>query len=54
MRQSLICVSRVIPLPSTAPGLGVSECTPEGLHDKSVFLILNIDEILKLMKKKMN
>ena len=38
--------------PSTAPGLGVCEWSPEGLHDKSVSLIPNTDEILKLVKKK--
>ena len=40
--------------PSTAPGLGVCEWSPEGLYDKSVFLIPNTDEIVKLVKKKMN
>ena len=45
---------RVRPRPSTAPGLGVTEWSPEGLHDKSVSLILNTDEILKFVKKKMN
>ena len=40
--------------PSTAPGLGVSEWSPEGLYDKSVSLIPNADEILKLVKKKIN
>ena len=40
--------------PSTAPGLGVCEWSPEGLYDKSVSLIPNTDEILKLVKKKMN
>ena len=40
---------------STAPGLGVCEWSPEGLHDKSVSWIPNTDEILKLLeKKKMN
>ena len=38
--------------PSAAPGLGV--WSPEGLYDKSVSLIPNTDEILKLVKKKMN
>ena len=42
------------PRPSTAPGLGVCEWSPEGLYDKSVSLILNTDEILKLVKKKIN
>ena len=32
--------------------LGVCEWSPEGLHDKSVPLIPNTDEILKLAKKK--
>ena len=40
--------------PSTAPGLVVCEWSPEGLHDKSVSWIPNTDEILKLLKKKMN
>ena len=44
----------VLPRPSTAPGLGVCEWSPEGLHDKSVSLIPNTDEILKLVKKKIN
>ena len=39
---------------STAPGLGVCEWSHERLYDKSVSLILNTDEILKLVKKKMN
>ena len=39
---------------STATGLGVCEWSPEGLYDKSVSLIQNTDEILKLVKKKMN
>ena len=39
---------------TTAPGLGVCEWSPEGLHGKSVSLIPNTDEILKLVKKKMN
>ena len=38
--------------PSTAPGLGVCEWSPEGLIDKSVSLIPNTDEILKFVKKK--
>ena len=42
------------PMPSTAPGLGVCEWSPEGLYDKSVSLIPNTDEILKLVKKKVN
>ena len=42
------------PRPSTAPGLGVCEWSPEGLKDKSVSLITNTDEILKFVKKKMN
>ena len=42
------------PRPFTAPGPGVSELSPEGLHDKSVSLVQNTDEILKLVKKKMN
>ena len=29
--------------PSIAPGLGVCEWSPEGLYDKSVFLIPNTD-----------
>ena len=40
------------PRPSTAPGLGVCEWSPEGLYDKNVSLIPNTDEILKFMKKK--
>ena len=40
--------------PSTALGLGASEWSPEGLHDKRVSWIPNTDEILKLVKKKMN
>ena len=43
-----------VPRPSTAPGLGVCEWSPEGLYDKSVSLIPNTDEILKLVNKKMN
>ena len=42
------------PRPSTAPGLGVCEWSAEGLYDKSVSLIPNTDEILKLVKKKVN
>ena len=38
--------------PSTAPGLGVCEWSPEGLHDKSVSLIPNTDKIIKFVKKK--
>ena len=45
---------RDIPRRSTAPGLGVCEWSPEGLYDKNVSLIPNTDEILKLVKKKMN
>ena len=37
--------------PSTAPGLGVCELSPEGLYDKSVSFIPITDEILKLVKK---
>ena len=44
--------SSPIPNPSTAPGLGVCEWSPEGLYYKTVSLILNTDEILKLVKKK--
>ena len=40
--------------PSTALGLGVCEWSPEGLYYKTVSLIPNTDEILKLVKKKMN
>ena len=32
---------------------GVCEWSPEGLYDKSVCLILNTDEILKLVKTNM-
>ena len=39
------------PKPVTAPGLGVCEWSPKGLSDKSVSLIPNTDEILKLVKK---
>ena len=35
-----------LPRPSTAPGLGVCEWSPEGLYDKSVSWIPNTDEIL--------
>ena len=35
-----------------APGLDVCEWSPEGLHDKTVSLILNTDEILKFVKEK--
>ena len=42
------------PRASTAPGLGVCEWSPEELYIKSVSLIPNTDEILKLLKKKMN
>ena len=46
--------TRLVPTrPSAAPGLGVGEWSPEGLHDKSVSLIPNTDEILKLVKKQM-
>ena len=45
---------RAVPRPSTASGLGVCEWSPEGLHYKSVSLILNTDEMLKLVKKNMN
>ena len=45
---------RAEPRPSTAPVLGVCEWSPEGLHDKSLSLIPNTDEILKLVKKKIN
>ena len=37
--------------PSTAPGEGACEWSPEGLYDKSVSLIPNAVEILKLVKK---
>ena len=43
---------RAEPRPSKAPGLSVCEWSPEGLQDKSVSLIPNTEEILKLMKKK--
>ena len=43
-----------VSMPYTAPGLGVRDWSPEGLYDKSVSLIPNTDEILKLVKKKMN
>ena len=43
---------RALARPSTAPGLGVCEWSPEGLYDKSVSLIPNTDEILQLVKKK--
>ena len=36
---------------STAPGLGVYKWSPEGLHDKSVSLIPNTDEILIIEEK---
>ena len=39
---------------SLGPGLSVCEWSPEGLLDKSVSLILNTDEMLKFVKKKMN
>ena len=38
---------------SKAPGQGVCEWSPEGLYNKSVSLIPNTDEILKLVKEKM-
>ena len=44
----------VVPRLSTVPGLGVSEESPERLHDKRVSLIPNTDETLKFVKKKMN
>ena len=44
---------RVQSRPSTAPGLGVCEWSPEG-YDKSVSWIPTTDEILKLVKKKIN
>ena len=40
----------VVARPSSAPGLGVCEWSPEGLYDKSVSWIPNTDEILTLMK----
>ena len=45
---------RAVPRSSTAPGPGVCEWSPEGLHDKGVSLIPNTDTILKLVKKKIN
>ena len=45
---------RALPRSSTASGLYVCECSREELYDNSVTLILNTDEILKLVKKKMN
>ena len=58
LQSALHCAIRgaqgVLPRPSTAPGLDVCEWSPEGLYDKSVSLKLNTDEILKLVKKKMN
>ena len=51
MRRTIGCAG---PRPSTAPVLGVWEWSFEGLHDKSVSLTPNTDEILKLVKKKMN
>ena len=38
----------------TAPCLGTGEWSPKELYDKSVSLIQNTDETLKLVKKKMN
>ena len=52
--RSAINHRRSEPRPSTAPGLGVCEWSPEGLKDKSISLIPNIDEILKFVKKKIN
>ena len=46
--------SWAVPRPYTAQGLGVCEWSPEELYDKSVSFILNTDEILKFVKKKMN
>ena len=40
--------------PSTAPGPGCCKWSSEGLYDKRVSLIPNTDEIIKLVKKKMN
>ena len=40
--------------PLTAPGLGVCEWSPEGLYDKSVSWIPTTDEMLKLLKNRMN
>ena len=52
------CVECRRPWSSTAKAfyssLGVCEWSPEGLYDKSVSWIPNTDEILKLVKKKMN
>ena len=45
---------RTLPRPATAPGLCVSEWSPEGLYDKCVSWIPNTDEIFKLLKKKIN
>ena len=44
----------VLPRLSTAPGLDICEWSLEGLYEKSVSLIPNTDEKLKLVKKKMN
>ena len=47
-------VLRAVPRRSTSPGLSVCEWSPEGLCDKSEYWIPNTDEILQLVKKKMN
>ena len=49
-----LSVRRPQPRPSITPGLGVCEWSPEVLYHKSVSLIPNIDEILILVKKKIN
>ena len=53
-RKFALCHNGPLPRSATAIGPGVCEWSPEELYDKSVPLILNTDEILKLVKKKMN
>ena len=45
-------LDRIGARPSAARGLGVCGWSPEGLHDKSVSLIPNTDEILKIYEEK--
>ena len=54
LKNFTLILYRVGERPSTTPGMGICEWSPEGLYDKSVSLIPNTDEILKLVKKRMN
>ena len=55
MERLANCLLHVVcPRPSTAPGPGVCEWSPEGLYDKRASWIPNTDEILKSVKKILN